>query len=678
MDLMKLTAALEAVTRQTWLSGIKAGLAVVACVFIYLEAQARFVTADTRKKVLKWTPGVLGIAGILLTVGAHLGGSYKLFAPLRETAVPIFAVFACAAGLLALGVNGIEGGVVRERVKQIIGGVLALVAILLFFLCFHLSFKSYYHRWELFHYYMGSKYAKELSYERIYVCAAIADAETGNEKDAKRRKMRDLRVNLLTPTKAILEHPEECKSHFTPERWEDFKRDLIFFRKASGRQYWNDMQKDHGYNPPPIWTIAGHYLSILQPANDAYFKLLSAIDVVLTALLFIAIGWAFGWRAAVIGAIFWGTQEPAPFYWTGGAFLRQDWFFLAVLSACLARKRYYFWAGAALAYSAGLRVFPVLLWGGPLIIIGWHVWKHRRLDGRHARFLAGGAVAGVVLFLLSLHVVGGFNLTKVKLYEKNGEPVTMTLPAGMQAWAEFAHHIGVHKGTALTNNMGMDTVLKSAPEGRMKYTRDNRLLDPFERWKDARKMRGEKLKWVKYGLLAVFAGLMVWTLREIKSLWVGMGLSLLFVMGAVETTCYYFSIWILGAVLTKAKRQMEWPLLAVFFGVFMFVAYKLLATRMQVSELVALAIAVGGMGLIYWYNQDSLLAFARSRGSMEIAVIGLGGASQLLTVQFYFIDDKFVAISALYLAWTIAFVLAFVRKPEPQVVVEPIPVRSSA
>lgn len=654
MDLTKLTIALEAVTKQNWLSGIKAGLAIVACVFIYLEAHARFVTTDTRKKVLRWTPGVVLGVGALLAIAANLGKTYKLFAPLADTALPIFAVVAAAAGLLALGVHGIEGGVVKERTKQLIGSILALAAILLFFLFFHLSYKGYYHRWELFHYYMGSKYAKELSYERIYVCSAIADAETGNEKDAKRRKMRDLRVNLLTPTKAILEHPEECKSHFTPERWEDFKQDLVFFRKVSGRQYWNDMQKDHGYNPPPIWTIAGHYLSILQPANDAYFKLLSAIDVVLTALLFIAIGWAFGWRVAVVGAIFWGTQEPAPFYWTGGAFLRQDWFFMAVLSACLARKRYFFWSGAALFYSAGLRVFPALLWFGPLIITGWHLWKHRRFDKRHLRFIAGGTVAAALLFGVSLHVADG-----------------------MRAWKEFAHHISVHKNTALTNNMGMETVLKSSPEGRMKYTRDNRLLDPFERWKDARKARGEMLQPLQYALLAAFAGLLIWTLREIKSLWIGMGLSLLFIMGAVETTCYYFSIWILAALLTKAKRQMEWPLLAVFFGVFMFVAYKLLATRAGVNELVALAIAGGGMALLYWYNQGPLLEFARTKGSMEIAVIGLGGASQLLTVQFYFIDDKFVAISALYLAWTIAFVLAFFRKPEPQVAVEPIPVRTS-
>lgn len=671
MDLSKLTVAIEVLTRQNSLTGIKAGLAIAACVFLYFESQARFVTDESRKRLLTWIPGVVAISGLALAIGVKVSESVALVARLnlKDTALPIFTVIAAAGGLIAIAIHGIDGGVLKERSKQLIGGILAVFAVLLFFLFFHLSYKGYYHRWELFHYYMGSKYAKELSYTRIYSCAAVADAETGNEKDAKRRKMRDLRVNnLLIPSKEILAHPEECKDHFaSTERWEDFKRDVVFFRKVSGRNYWNDMQKDHGYNPPPIWTIAGHYLSVLQPANDAYFKLLAAIDVVLTGLLFIAIGWAFGWRVLIVSAIFWGTQEPAPFYWTGGAFLRQDWFFFAVLAACLARKNYFFWAGAALAYAAGLRAFPVFLWVGPFIVIGWHLWKHHRFDKRHLRLIGGAAMATAVLLPLSVHVAGGGNFKD-----------------GVEAWKEFKQHISVHKNTALTNHMGLETVLKTTPEGRMKYSRNNSLIDPFERWKDMRTDRGKQLKVLHYGLLLGFGALLVWVLRKVKSMWVAMGVSLIFVVGAVETTCYYFSIWILAALLAKAKREMEWPLLAVFFGVLFFLAYKLLLLRAGFSELVALGVAGAGTGLLYWYNQDSLLAFARSKGSMDIAVIGLAAASQLLTVltvdaktNVAFIDDKFAAISALYVAWTLAFVFAFFRAPKPQLAVEPVAVRTS-
>jgi hypothetical protein len=620
MDLTTLSSLLNKITQQSYLSGIKAAVGIIACLLIYYEAQSER---------------------------------------------PI-----------------------STRVKQIVGSILAVAAIACFFQFFHLSYKGYYHRWELFHYYMGSKYAKELSYERIYVCSAIADAETGNLKVVKHRKLRDLRVNLLVPSSDFLSEPGQCKDHFTPEKWEAFKKDLIWFRNAAGNgSWWNDMQKDHGYNPPPVWTIAGHYLSWVQPANDGFFKQLAAIDVTLTALLFIAIGWAFGWRIMLVGAIFWGIQEPAPFYWTGGAFLRQDWFFLAVLAACLARKKWLFWAGFALTYAGLLRIFPLVLWGGPAVVVLAAIWRHftkreptpdartrvehpfrgeKQLPApkpslkelwdkawmRHARLIAGGAVALGILFPWSLHVADG-----------------------MTAWKEFAHHISVHNNTPLTNHMGLKTVVATAPSARMKYSRDNRLLDPFERWKDARRTRFQQLKPVYWGVVAVFAGMLVLACWRIRSIWVGMALSLIFVVSLVEATCYYYSIWILAALLTRLRPAMGQAMVAVFYGTLLFLLTRVLARSM--SDILAAVLVLGVGGVVYYVYYEAISAFARSNRSMEIAVIGLGALTQLLTVQFYFIDDKFTVLSVVYVAWTAAFLWAFIRKPQLNVGAEAIPVRSS-
>jgi hypothetical protein len=123
---------------------------------------------------------------------------------------------------------------------------------------------------------------------------------------------------------------------------------------------------------------------------------------------------------------------------------------------------------------------------------------------------------------------------------------------------------------------------------------------------------------------------------------------------------------------------MEWPLLAVFLGFFVFVLFKILNTQVQINGLLAFAIALGIMGMLYYYYHEALLKFARSKGSMEIAIIGLAGASQVFANQFYFIDDKFTAISALYVAWTLAFVLAFFRRPQTQLALDPVPVRSES
>lgn len=655
MDLNSLTEFVNTANKQNWLSGIKATVAIVAAVLVYLETQAHQVTPELRTKILKRTPWVVAAVGLVLLLVSNTGGDSKLLEPLRNGSTAIFAGVVISAGLFAYGVHGIVSGRLIPRVKQTIGAVLAVIAIVCFFLFFHLSYKGYYHRWELFHYYMGSKYAKELGYTRIYACSAIADSETGNLKDVKRRKMRDLREsNLLMPSTQILADPEgHCKKHFTPERWEQFKTDMVFFRKVSGRNYWNDMQKDHGYNPPPVWTIGGHYLSILHPADDGYFKLMAAIDVTLTALLFIAIGWAFGWRVLIVAFLFWGTQEPAPFYWTGGAFLRQDWFFLAVLAACLARKRYFFWAGAALTYAALLRIFPVLLWAGPLVMIAAEVWRRRTISSHFRRLLAGGVVAAALLVPLSVHV------------------------AGVESYKDFFSHISVHQGTPLTNHMGLKTVLATEPQGRMKYTRDNRLLDPFERWKDHRRETFGGLKPLYFGLMALLTAAFVYTTRNVKSVWIAMGLSLVFVVSVVEATCYYYSIWILAALLTRAKRQMEWPLLAVFMGTIVFLLFKIFQQRLGLNSVLAIVASVGVVGLVYYYHHQALLAFARMKGSMDIAVIGLGGASQLLTLQFFYIDDRFTALSALYVAWTVAFMFAFFRRPELRLGAEPLPVRSA-
>jgi hypothetical protein len=620
MDLTTLSSLLNKMTQQNYMSGIKAAVGIAACLLIYYEAQAER---------------------------------------------PI-----------------------STRVKQIVGSILAVAAVVCFFQFFHLSYKGYYHRWELFHYYMGSKYAKELSYERIYVCSAIADAETGNLKVVKHRKLRDLRVNLLVPSADYLAHPEQCKDHFTPQRWDDFKKDMIWFRNAAGNgSWWNDMQKDHGYNPPPVWTIAGHYLSMLQPANDGFFKQLAAIDVTLTALMFIAIGWAFGWRIMLVGAIFWGIQEPAPFYWTGGAFLRQDWFFLAVFAACLARKKWMFWAGFCLAYAGLLRVFPLVLWGGPAVIVIAAIWrrfthKEPTPDGRvlaahpfrdterkperkrslrdmwdetwmrHTRLIAGGALAVAVLVPWSLHVADGTT-----------------------AWKEFAHHISVHNNTPLTNHMGLKTVLATSPAGRMKYSRDNRLLDPFERWKDDRRVHFQNLKPVFYGAVALLSVMLILACWRIRSIWVGMSLSLIFVVSLAEATCYYYSIWILAALLIRLRPAMGQALVAVFYGTLLFLLTRVLARSM--SDLLAMVLVTGVGGVIYYVYYGAIQAFGKSKGSMEIAVIGLGALSQLLTVQFYFIDDKFTVLSAVYVAWTAAFLWAFIRKPQLNVGTEAIPVRSS-
>ncbi len=488
---------------------------------------------------------------------------------------------------LILGVLGIialiyeasresEGNPISLKWKKMVGGAFAVLGMLSYFQYFKIGYPDFFHRWEFFHYYVGSKYYNEIGYEGIYVCAAVAESELPEgsahpgdkpRNNAKVRKLRDLRVNLIKDTTEYIEHPEQCKEGkygrqaFTPERWEAFKKDVAFYRRTSLGNYWNDMQKDHGYNPPPVWGITGRlFATLVAPSTEQNLKLLSCIDPILFAAMFGFVAWAFGWRVMCVAIFFWGTQDASPFYWTGGAFLRQDWLFYAVVSACMVRKQKFFWGGAFLAYATLLRVFPIMFYPGFFVYAAsyaWHAYKKdpsgafaggfmeiwRRLtDGRLRQYALGSVVA--------LAVLGGASLAN----------------SGFSSWRSFAHHIGVHNSTPLTNHMGWKTIVAHSAEGRMEIARDPRRMDPFEKWKDNRRERVKKLWYIHYGGIAIMMGMFSYAIWRLKNLWIIQALGVLPTTILVELTDYYYSYFIYGAMLSKGRRPIEIALLLASVG----------------------------------------------------------------------------------------------------------------
>jgi hypothetical protein len=414
-----------------------------------------------------------------------------------------------------------------------VGLALAVMSLSAYFSFGDIGFSDFYHRHEFFHYYLGSKYPRELGYKRLYLCAAVAQAELGQGNEVRARKIMDLVVDRVVPATTALENPEACRSHFTPARWSSFKSDVRFFRQSSNLEYWNGMQTDHGYNPPPVWTALGHFWSSLHSPSVAYFKFLASLDLVFWVGIFAAIGWAFGWRVFCVAAIFFGCQLPAEYFWTGGAFRRQDWLFGLVLSACFIRKRHYALGGAALAYSTLLRVFPGVLLAGWTVVLGAHLWRHKALAVHHRRSIAGAAAAAIVLVGLSVKV------------------------AGWRAYPEFFQHIQVHKQTPVTNNMGLETLLSHSYAGRMEFVRDEKQVDPFGQWVKMRRDRLHALRPFHVVLLAMLGFVFVKVVRRVKSLWIALALSLAVVISVVETTCYYYSMFLLAALLSRHRRGLE-------------------------------------------------------------------------------------------------------------------------
>jgi hypothetical protein len=421
------------------------------------------------------------------------------------------------------------------------------------------------HFWDQYHYYMGAKWFPEIGYGNLYRCALVAEAELGTletrslargeirrvdlaaEARDPARRIRDIEAtNLLAYAKdlGVHEHPERCKARFSPERWEAYKADVRFFRITAGKAAWEDMQKDHGFNPPPVWMVAGRLLAGDERASLDRMQLLGLVDFAYLAGMFVALWWAFGWRVCAVGAIVWGGQAAATFLWTAGAFLRQDWLFFTVFSMCLVRRRHLALGGASLAYAALLRVFPAVIAIGWVVIAARHLVRHRRLHPDHARVLAGGLAAAGALVGLSL------------------------LVCGPNAYHEFARRtLGVHNQTWTSNLMGSSIVVAyatgiGAADGRLEDALDRSKTDASEGWRTARAARFAAARPIAIGLAVAGLAFLAWTVRRLRSLWIAGCLGQLAIVLLSQIACYYYAFLVLAAPLTRARRDLELPIFA--------------------------------------------------------------------------------------------------------------------
>ncbi len=353
----------------------------------------------------------------------------------EDTLAALKALLACTAAGLALAeaFRRLRGRPVSPRLVAWIAGVLAALGAAGYLASDTVNAENYAHLWEFFHYYVGSKYHAELGYGRLYVCTAVAQSEVGPAARAAQKKetIRDLDNEGEMPVSQALKRAAECHARFTKARWRAFRADVDWFRTHTEPGYWASMQRDHGYNPPPLWTAYGGAIASLVPLSNRNLDILASLDILLLCAVFLAIWYAFGWRVMSLALIGFGTQIPSAATFTGGAFLRQDWLFLTVLAVVLARRHRPAASGAALSAATLLRIFPLLLFAGPAVGAIVHLVRRRRPKREHLRFFVGAAVAGVVL-------IGAGSLR-----------------TGFKDYPRFVRHIRRHGAVPLTNNMGL-------------------------------------------------------------------------------------------------------------------------------------------------------------------------------------------------------------------------------
>jgi hypothetical protein len=428
---------------------------------------------------------------------------YPFDEPTRQV---LFYGLPAALVVLALAGPWLAG---RGRLARAHAGLLVLACVLGFLLWTSQNWerRRYFNPYEFFHYYVGSKYARELGYARLYDAAVLVDAETGYAHRSS--DIANLGAHRGGPEykrlSAVMSEAEAIHSAFTPERWAEFSHDVVFFRGQLPQGMWEQLLHDKGYNATPAWTLVGGALAAGVPLTSrAGLVGLIALDPLLLAAGFACVAWAFGARAMGFALALYFTHYCTGHAHFRAAFLRTDWLVALVASVCCLKKQRPFLAGALFAWSVLSRVFPLLLGLGPLAALAWSLRGRAqpRRDALH--FLVGGLLVGAT-------VLG-----------------TTVVRDGTGPWREFRAKIVEHDERPASDTIGFKKLFLWTVDFRPDQGREIRAL--FE--------RRAPLWW---GCQALFAAGLAWLTRK-RPLHEALCLSFPLVWFLASPAYYYYAV----------------------------------------------------------------------------------------------------------------------------------------
>lgn len=275
-------------------------------------------------------------------------------------------------------------------------------------------YDSYLNAYEFYHYYIGTKYAREVGYSEMYMASLVADSETGMKWKHKSGTITDLAIGKKVSSKKVLEDAETYKSRFTPERWEEFKKDIVWFKDRMVPARWGGVLRDKGYNGTPIWTmlVGGLLSNRVSTDNEQGMMMLALLDPLLILIAFSMVLWAFGPRTAFLMLVFLGTNYMMKYWHMKGAYLRTDWVMALVMTTCFLRKKHFVLAGALTGYAVVSRIFPAVLLFGIGARFFWLILDYclmllrKRYDGLQLKERPKGqqltVKATIILFMVLL------------------------------------------------------------------------------------------------------------------------------------------------------------------------------------------------------------------------------------------------------------------------------------
>ncbi len=298
--------------------------------------------------------------------------------------------------------------------------------------------KSPLHWHDSVHYYLGSKYFKELGYTGLYEAIILADSESKNMIFfTKYLKNLSSLPYLITRGQALDRAKDKIKPRFSSDRWQEFSRDVDYIKKlAPIPKNITALVFDAGYNPPPSWTLFAGALANIYPINYSFYgieamELLPIIDIILLIITFYILYQTFGVNAFIIFSALFAASIASGYNFNFGCFLRYTWFSCLALAICSLKKEHYMLAGILLTLTALDRVFPVFF------IIATSIWLLvRESERNHAwKFITGVALSGTIIVALSVLVYG------------------------IESWVDFIVRIGHHNTMIFSNHIGFSRVL---------------------------------------------------------------------------------------------------------------------------------------------------------------------------------------------------------------------------
>jgi hypothetical protein len=457
---------------------------------------------------------------------------------------------------------------------------------------------------EFYHYYLNTKYFRELGYTGLYDATVVADHEDDPDSFNPDQAVRSLVTYENTTRGAVLERAAAIRAAFPDDRWREFKSDIAVFRAAQPDEWRSSQrQQDHGYNGSPLVTLLLGTLARQPLVDTATFLRLAAWFDIALVLGAGAVLWAVA--GAAEGALFLFLFAANPlndFSTVGGAYLRYlHLLALLAMAVAYARRRYAL-AGGALALAIGLRVFPLYLAFGlaAKIVLGP---GRRQLLREHARFFAAlGIVLAVVV------VASSFQPS----------------PEGSNPWGPYVAKLGLHAQRLTYNVVSLQYPFF--------YGSDHNaaaLIQAYQEGHPAnwiveanRAFAAHRGAWLGM-LLFVFAGLALYVRSTTPADGLFAGLALVFVL--LHVSHYDWCVLAIVPFLFPGRTDMLLALLAFFMAasisVFLPAAAAIVDLRFCILSLLTAAWFAAAMALSVLAARRDASAGAAARLSAPIGLL---------------------------------------------------------